>query len=199
MRKIIIVFMLCPLLFTACKKYDANSTDEEPLVKTILVNSDIPDMRVPFGSKITLDATMPGATAYLWTQAGETSPTILWDGHTPEIIVQIMASGQLHSYTVEIMYDQAFVWCPTTFTPNGDGRNDFWYPILHLVPENGFKLSIFNSDMKLMFYSEDIYKCRWNGKSNDVLQPVETYYFTLQYYNNQQKKCTSSGQFLLCK
>jgi gliding motility-associated-like protein len=198
MKKVLLMLMLCPLLFVACKKY-GGYIEDDPIVKTFVINKDFTYIIVPSGSRITLDATMPGATSYLWSQAGETSPSIVWDGQHNGIIVEITASGSNFLYDIFIMYDQTRINTPTSFTPNGDGKNDFWMPYLYGVEEDGFRLSIFNSDLMLLFSTDTVFNPRWDGRYKEVVQPVGTYYFTMVYNNNQYKPCSASGQFLLLK
>ena len=65
---------------------------------------------------------------------------------------------------------------PNSFTPNGDGFNDFWmFKNLDLAPQN--KLSVFNRWGQLV-YSANGYNNNWNGEVNGrVTEAVYFYVF----------------------
>ncbi|WP_026899284.1 Ig-like domain-containing protein [Daejeonella oryzae] len=65
-----------------------------------------------------------------------------------------------------------------TFTPNGDGFNDFWV-IKELVDYPDVKVSIFNRYGEKVYYS-DGYAIPWNGTRNGENLPVGTYYYIIQ-------------------
>ena len=64
-----------------------------------------------------------------------------------------------------------------TFTPNGDGINDYWYigNIFH-YPNND--LYIYNRYGKQVYYTHG-YVNQWDGKNNDAVLPAATYYYIL--------------------
>jgi gliding motility-associated-like protein len=64
-----------------------------------------------------------------------------------------------------------------TFTPNGDGINDYWYigNIFH-YPNND--LYIYNRYGKQVYYTHG-YVNQWDGKNNDQVLPAATYYYIL--------------------
>ena len=72
-----------------------------------------------------------------------------------------------------------YVTVPNAFTPNGDGKNDYLYPL------NGFTTSelefqVFNRYGQLVFETRDWTK-KWDGTINGSLQPTGTYIWTLHY------------------
>ncbi len=66
---------------------------------------------------------------------------------------------------------------PNTFTPNGDGINDYW-DIPHIYDFPGAEISIFNRDGQLVFHSID-YSHPFNGNYNGKKLPVGTYYYLI--------------------
>ncbi len=66
---------------------------------------------------------------------------------------------------------------PNTFTPNGDGINDYW-DIPHINDFPGAEISIFNRDGQLVFHSVD-YGHPFNGNYNGKKLPVGVYYYLI--------------------
>jgi gliding motility-associated-like protein len=66
---------------------------------------------------------------------------------------------------------------PNTFTPNGDGINDYW-DIPHINDFPGAEISIFTRDGQLVFHSID-YSHPFNGNYNGKKLPVGVYYYVI--------------------
>ncbi len=70
------------------------------------------------------------------------------------------------------------VYVPNSFTPNGDGKNDFFGPYGNQVHLNSFK--IMNRWGEIVFESDQKHGV-WNGSNSQGELPVGTYYWTLEY------------------
>lgn len=68
---------------------------------------------------------------------------------------------------------EALVFCPTAFTPNGDGKNDEYTVIGKFVSE--YSISIYSKWGALVFTSNDINKS-WNGKTMQGVDAPEGVY-----------------------
>ena len=92
------------------------------------------------------------------------------------------------------------LWMPNSFTPNGDGDNDFFPPPLVLKEITSiieFEMYIYNSWGEEVFYSKDKNEC-WNGKMNQDSKVVAGYYFyTIEIYDTLGVRHTLSGKVLL--
>jgi gliding motility-associated-like protein len=62
---------------------------------------------------------------------------------------------------------------PNAFTPNNDGNNDTWKPVIRGVPVN-YKLSIYNRFGEKLFETTD-YKQAWDGSFNNKRQAPDTF------------------------
>ena len=69
---------------------------------------------------------------------------------------------------------------PNAFTPNNDGRNDYFLPINTNQQLQSYQLYIYNHWGQLLFESSDITK-GWNGTYSDSLQPSGTYLYACTY------------------
>lgn len=81
---------------------------------------------------------------------------------------------------------EANIAVPNTFTPNGDGINDEFRPVLQGLAKVGY-LKIFNRYGALVFETRDLYN-RWNGTSNGQPEPSGTYYWVFSTYDEYRKK-----------
>jgi gliding motility-associated-like protein len=60
---------------------------------------------------------------------------------------------------------EMIVYVPTAFTPDGDGLNDLWRPIMSNIDENDYVLLVYDRFGTVVFETSDPEKA-WNGSSN---------------------------------
>lgn len=75
-----------------------------------------------------------------------------------------------------------FVAVPSAFTPNGDGLNDYLYP-LGAYKAGKIRFSVFNRFGQRVFYSENT-ALRWNGRYKGQEADAGTYVWYLEYVDN---------------
>lgn len=75
---------------------------------------------------------------------------------------------------------------PSAFTPNGDGVNDFLYP-LNAYNASQLEFRIYNRYGSLLFQTKEWTK-KWNGTVNGILQQTGTYIWTLEYTDKDTGK-----------
>src|SRR6185369_1634918 len=69
------------------------------------------------------------------------------------------------SHSIKVL-NSCFIAVPTAFTPNGDGLNDYLYPINALKADH-LEFKVFNRWGQLMFATKD-WQRKWDGKTNGV-------------------------------
>jgi gliding motility-associated-like protein len=69
------------------------------------------------------------------------------------------------------VYDELSVYIPSAFTPNGDGLNDDWGPVMQEYQEEGYSLTLYDRWGQQVFRTEDT-KERWDGRISG--KPVTT-------------------------
>jgi gliding motility-associated-like protein len=69
------------------------------------------------------------------------------------------------------VYDELSVFVPSAFTPNGDGLNDDWGPVMQEYQEEGYSLTLYDRWGQQVFRTEDT-KARWDGRISG--KPVTT-------------------------
>ena len=83
---------------------------------------------------------------------------------------------------VQVVYT-CFIAVPNAFTPNGDGLNDFLYP-LKAYKSTNLHFSIYNRLGQRVFYSNS-WLNKWDGKLKGIPQDPGTYVWTLDYINSE--------------
>ncbi|MFM7021762.1 MAG: PKD domain-containing protein [Flavobacteriales bacterium] len=63
-------------------------------------------------------------------------------------------------------------FAPNSFTPNGDGINDFFVPQWHMMNESTYHLMVFDRWGELIYETYDPY-AYWNGRRNNNMQDVQ--------------------------
>jgi gliding motility-associated-like protein len=81
---------------------------------------------------------------------------------------------------VTIVYS-CFITVPSAFTPNGDGLNDYLYP-LKAYKSSNLSFSIFNRFGQRVFYSNN-WLNKWDGTYKGLRQDPGTYVWMLDYIN----------------
>lgn len=86
------------------------------------------------------------------------------------------------------VYKENLIYIPNSFTPNGNGLNEFFNPII-AEPQNieDYKLLIFNRWGELIFESHHFAE-GWNGEYNGVICPDGNYLYAvhLRYANKSE-------------
>jgi gliding motility-associated-like protein len=79
-----------------------------------------------------------------------------------------------------------FIAVPSAFTPNGDGNNDYLYP-LNAYKADNLEFKVYNRLGQLVFQTTD-WTTRWDGRIGSRLQSAGVYVWTLQYTDRDSGK-----------
>jgi len=91
-----------------------------------------------------------------------------------------------------------YIAVPSAFTPNGDGLNDYLYPLNAFKADN-LEFRVYNRYGQLVFESRD-YTKKWDGTINGHPQPPGAFVWTLQYTDRDSgKKFSLKGTSLLIR
>ncbi len=101
------------------------------------------------------------------------------------------------SKPIQIVYT-CFIAVPNAFTPNGDGKNDFLYP-LKAYKSSDLSFSVYNRFGQRVFYTND-WQQKWDGKFKGLAQPSATYVWILEYTNiDTGKRIFEKGTTILLR
>lgn len=168
-----------------------------------IVVSITPDTAVAAGDQFRLRASSI-ATNYLWTPAiGLDDPTI------PNPLVTVIsdigyrvvastAAGCRGEALVRLkVYKGPELYVPTAFTPNGDGKNDRFFPFpVGIVKLNYFK--VFNRWGQQVYTSNTLNE-GWDGTTEGKPQPTGTYVWMAEGVTKDNKVITHKGSVTLIR
>lgn len=164
-------------------------------VAKIIADAGPRDTSVVLGQPLQLQAT--GSTNYLWSPAqwltniGIANPVSLPQSDI-EYIVRVsndVGCFDYDSILVKVFNVDAGLYVPTAFTPNGDGRNDVFRPIV-LGMKSLDLFRVYNRWGQLLYSGTDI-ETGWDGTFAGKGQDPATYVWYaegIDYRNNKIKK-----------
>lgn len=99
------------------------------------------------------------------------------------VTVRLIAQNDINCFdtayqTIKVLYN-CYIAVPTAFTPNGDGLNDYLYP-LNAYKSSNLVFRVFNRWGQLLFETRD-WTHKWDGTVDGHAQPSGTYVWTLTY------------------
>jgi gliding motility-associated-like protein len=85
-----------------------------------------------------------------------------------------------------VKLQSCYITVPNAFTPNGDGKNDYLYPLNGFLATN-LEFQVFNRYGQLVFETRDWSK-KWDGTIGGRPQQTGTYMWTLRYTDGPSGK-----------
>ena len=129
---------------------------------------------------------------------GQLSHTYVDTGNYQVLLTVTSADGCTTTVGHTIIIDPAFlIYIPTGFTPNRDGKNDVFIPIMMGVGEYNFY--IYDRFGELVFETEDQLE-GWDGKVNGGEFALAGHYaYAVQIIDLLGKKRNFTGSFTLIR
>lgn len=136
---------------------------------------------------------VPGATGYIVSVNGSPyiTPTSGSMGTTHSIVnlqpveqitisvialgVEACTNSAIGKATGTTLTDAVFI--PNSFTPNGDGRNEYFRAYGNVIA--GINMKIFNQWGELIYEGSDV-STGWDGKQKGKLQPIGVYFYVMK-------------------
>ncbi|MBS1596049.1 MAG: gliding motility-associated C-terminal domain-containing protein [Bacteroidetes bacterium] len=177
--------------------------------RAVLGTLTLPDSLSPCtGDTVTLDATTANATAYQWTGISATTPIVYITadpagaGSTLYHVDVTNLCGALSDSVIVAFQDcECRIVMANAFTPNGDGRNDSYGPIMQCQNPTSLLMRIYNRWGQLIFESTSL-NAKWDGTYKGEPQPLEVYTYMLEFSgleNHVQKTVHLSGTVTLMR
>ena len=99
--------------------------------------------------------------------------------------------------TITVIPDVIY-YAPNAFTPNGDGMNDVWLPIMSNYGDDFYELYIYNRWGQLLFKSNDP-NVGWDGTFNGNKLEGGVYVYAVGYHNLMGKLIKREGTITLIR
>ncbi len=125
--------------------------------------------------------------SYVWSAGGDSVGTGIpfglhfpfFEARTTEICLVVTdTNGCVNEHCEDVVIDQDLaLYVPNAFSPNGNGINEFFYPVILGAETKDFEFSIFDRWGELVFLTEDMTE-PWNGGMNNGGEPLEPGVFT---------------------
>ncbi len=142
-----------------------------------------------FGDGTTSVQQIPNAHLYPDTWAGKT--------YTVRLVVQNNMGCYDTAFRQIIKLQSCYITVPNAFTPNGDGKNDYLYP-LNAFNATNLEFRVYNRFGQLVFETRD-WTHKWDGTINSQLQSPGTYVWTLRYTDISGKNFFLKGTSVLIR
>jgi gliding motility-associated-like protein len=117
--------------------------------------------------------------SYSW-QDGSTAANYLVTKHGEYWVEVTDENGCKNLAMVNIIPCDIELLIPTAFSPDGDGLNDVFGPLVPAVQLSDYSLLIYNRWGQLIFESKDISQ-GWDGRINDQPAPMDVYSYVIIY------------------
>lgn len=138
-----------------------------------------PDTALCANTTLVLNA-RNGYSSYLWQDGSTDSTFKVTQPGTYHISVKDSCGNDLKdAITVRINVCNQEFYIPNSFTPNGDGRNDVFRPLLSNVAIN-YRFTVYNRWGEKVFETTEIGK-GWNGNTRGEHDVTSTYIWTCSY------------------
>lgn len=120
--------------------------------------------------------TLPGGISSYVDQVGDLLST------PGEFCYRVTAVENANGYTLPgtpesnrlCLTQEPVIWVPNAFTPNGDGDNDVFAPIISFANPDNYRLQIYSRWGNMIFESNDL-EVGWDGKYRGELVPESMY------------------------
>lgn len=128
-----------------------------------------------------LDASTPGAV-YTWQDGSHNATFPATAGGSYSVVVSVNGCASSASINLEGVDCETVVMMPNVFSPNGDGSNDRFIPVLHKGVLRS-ALTIYNRWGQVVYEGSNL-DIGWNGRKDGDICADGTYYWHLDFQGN---------------
>jgi gliding motility-associated-like protein len=193
------IYKIHAIIYDRCAIDTVNTELTLSADKSVRVPDFVKDSIICTGDTLFMDATTPNATEYLWGGGNTTAIQPITVNGVYEIQASNICSIDRKQFKVTINDCECEVFIPNAFTPNYDGLNDYFRPIIKCHALD-FNFTVFNRYGQKIFQTNSYTGKGWNGKQGNEPASIGTYLWTLQYINpNSKKLIKQNGKLVLIR
>lgn len=156
----------------------------------VIAAFNVADTLCPTDALTFTDASSSNATSWLWRFGNGNTSTLQnpppqsypLTGKPSQYTTSLTASNSVCSditFKIVTVLASCYIAVPSAFTPNGDGLNDYLYP-LNSFKADDLVFRVYNRYGQLLFESRD-YSKKWDGRYQGIPQPSGTYVWQFSY------------------
>lgn len=149
------------------------------------------------------------ATTWLWNfgdgipPSTQQNPFHTYQSEGTFLVTLMVTNGHGCADTISksvIIEGYSTFYVPNTFTPNGDGRNDFFAPVFTRIDNNGFSMLIFDRWGNEIFNTTTLGDY-WNGKvkNSGKVVPEDVYVYVITYRDIKKQDHKLTGNVNVVK
>ena len=148
-----------------------------------------------------------GASSYQWYHENtlfsyQKDPKYVFTD-TGNFLVSLIASNAKCSDTLSndvSVEDDFFLYIPNSFTPNNDGTNDEFFPVIKgQFSSKDYSFEIFDRWGTLLYKSNNPKETKWNGYCKNEICKGDVYIYKLKIQNNNSRTIQKVGHVALIK
>jgi len=162
-----------------CISYDSINISVVSMPITILPN----DTLICSDTQLIVEVDNPNYNFVEWNNGSNELPLIINEDGLYILEMNNLCGSSTDSINVSIYNCDCSFYLPNSFSPNGDGVNDFFHIIGICDDLINYELKIYNRWGELIFESSNHLES-WNGKFKDYNVPDGVYIYQLRYENS---------------
>jgi len=157
------------------------------------------DICTNIGETVLLDATVPNAVQYAWSPDNGNNPTLTATAAGTYSVTVTDQSGCSSSAAATFTAACASIFVlPNAFSPNGDGANDEFKPLLQFV--DAYTLSVYDRWGNRVFQSSTDNPIAWNGNNTQGRAvPTGVYVWAVSYTDQNGTNHDLKGNLMLLR
>ncbi len=174
------------IIYTRCQADTATAIVNINNIAAVHIADNIKDTTICKGQDFTYDVTTPNATGYLWSTGLIYPVRKMTDSGTYSITAYNECSVDNKTFTVAIEACNCKVFVPNSFTPNKDGLNDRFKPIIDCNPLR-YEFFVYDKFGQVQFRTSKIQE-GWDGYIKAYPGQPGVYVWRTIYQNPNDKK-----------
>ncbi len=136
-------------------------------------------------------------SSYLW-QDNSTASTFTVTSTGTYSVQVIDNNGCTGSDSAHVDVDCTYLYFPSAFTPNSDGRNDTFGPVGDITALKNYTLTVYDRWGNIIFRSNDPLQ-KWDGTYKGTSMNAGTYVWVSSFIFNYQKPETRKGSITIIR
>ena len=191
-------YVVKAVIYTRCFVDSCFDTVNVITTKKVQILNNITDQVVCKNFVFNVDASAPSADKYFWSTGNQQPVQTITKTGSYTVSATNSCSSDQKTFKVDYKTCDCNVYIPNAFTPNHDGLNDIFRPVIRCYPKN-YSFTIYNRFGQIVYRTSEINK-GWDGRVNSYDVATGTYIWLVQYrdpndYSIQKKQ----GSFILVK